>query len=145
MARRGRGRGKKRRIKSGSMQERGNLWVPVNISAATYNPFEVKFNMTKSDKLFLEMEYRFAKETLKRTHAEQTMSFLSPFKTFHEERRSKTYDLSIRTRPYPSGSCHMFIIGNCSESCVSGRLTWIIIPSDCSLNLILNIQIYLQI
>ena len=122
MARKGRGRGKKRRIKSGSMQERGNLWVPVNPSAATYDPFEVKFNMTKSDKLFLEMENRFAKKAIKKTHAEQDMSFLSPFKSFHEERRSKTSHFATVTNPYPTGSCRMFIIGNGSTSSFSGRL-----------------------
>ena len=55
--RRFRGRGKKRRIKAGSMQERGNLWVPVNINAAEYDPFKNEYNMTKSENLFREMEW----------------------------------------------------------------------------------------
>ena len=117
-----RGRGKKRRIKAGSMQERGNIWVPVNIDAAKYDPFEVKFNMTQSEKLFSEMEYRFTKEALKRKSEEQSLDFLSCFSSLKEERRSTTSDFSANTRPYPSGSCHTFIAGNFSTMCSSRRL-----------------------
>ena len=120
--RRFRGRGKKRRIKAGSMQERGNLWVPVNINAAEYDPFKNEYNMTKSEKLFQEMEYRFTKEALKRRSEERSMSFLSSYKSFHEERRSRKSDFAAITRPYPSGSCHTFITGEFSTTCSSGRL-----------------------
>ena len=74
------------------MQERGNLWVPVNINAAEYDPFKNEYNMTKSEKLFQEMEYRFTKEALKRRSEERSMSFLSSYKSFHEERRSRKSD-----------------------------------------------------
>ena len=104
------------------MQERGNIWVPVNIDAAKYDPFEVKFKMTQSDKLFSEMEYRFTKEALKRKSEEQSLEFLSCFSSLKEERRSTTSDFSANTRPYPSGSCHTFISGNFSTMCSSRRL-----------------------
>ena len=103
---------KLRQMPPWSGQERGNLWIPLNSILVDKDPFEKKFKMTKSDKLFKEMEYRFRKSSHKRLCAESAVAFLSPFKEFHERGRARYCGVGTINRPYPSGSCQMSFQGN---------------------------------
>ena len=109
-------------VTPGSSRERGHLWVPSQIAMVHDDPFGRKFKMTKSDKLFLEMEHRFRKSSLKTKTAEDEISFLSNFKELHENRRSQTTNFAPIAIPYPAGPCHTIQHGDHSRFCVTRKL-----------------------
>ena len=110
------------KVKRGSSRERGHLWVPSQQAIVHDDPFGKKFKMTKSEKLFLEMDYRFTQSLLKTKTVENDKSFLSHFKKFYENRRSQNSVLANIVSPYPSGSCHTIQHGDTSSFCVTRKL-----------------------
>ena len=123
MAKKGSISGKRPRAKRGSSGERGYLWVPDQKCKIDNDPFGIKFKMTKSDKLFIEMDHRFTKSLLRSKAHEKDISFITAFKEFKKIQIPQRIDFASVIRPYPSGSCHTILNGDCSTFCATRNLS----------------------
>ena len=110
------------RARPGSARERGNVWVPINNNAKDNIEYWNKFNMTKSDAMFQEMEKKFQHLSARRRSFDHSLSFLAPSELAYRSRRSRKSDLATFTRPYPSGSCYTVLTGENSTFCITSTI-----------------------